>query len=312
MLWEARMKRLATRRAAIVSVTIVVLFGLAGGIAYATIPSAGGVYTACRLNDVGTIRLIDPSLATSSLLSHCTRLETQIQWNQQGQRGDAGPPGTAGTNGTSPTVAQLAVGESHCPAGGAAVTDANGSTAYVCGGQNGVNGQPGKDFSGTFTSPDGRFALSVSDNGVQITGPDSSVSLPAAGGLNVSSSGRLRLVVNDYLLHVQRDADAEVFRNETHFVAHDRITVVDNDESVHVKHDRTQVVDRNESVAIGGARNEDVGSSLSVSAGGAVELRGSVVGLNSGSACRPVARSGDSVSGAGLIVTGSPTVCAGP
>src|SRR3954447_16921139 len=128
MVWEARMKRLATRRAAIVSVTIVVLFGLAGGIAYAMIPSAGGVYTACRLNDVGTIRLIDPSLAASSLLSHCTRLETQFQWNQQGQKGDVGTPRTPGANGPTPTVAQLSVGDPHCPAGGAAVTDANGST----------------------------------------------------------------------------------------------------------------------------------------------------------------------------------------
>ncbi len=153
MLWEAVMNLLASRRAAIVSVTIVVLFALAGGIAYATIPSGGGVYTACRLNDVGTIRLIDPSLATSSLLGHCTKFETQIEWNQQGQKGDAGSQGTAGTNGTSPTVAQLAVGDSHCPAGGAAVTDANGSTAYVCGGQNGTNGQAGKDFSGTFDQP---------------------------------------------------------------------------------------------------------------------------------------------------------------
>ncbi len=104
----------------------------------------------------------------------------------------------------------------------------------------------------------------------------------------------------------------EVFRNETHFVGHDRATVVDNDEIVHVKHDRTQTVDRNETTAIGGARNDDITGPLSVSAGGAVDLRGSLVGLNGGSACRPVARSGDSVNAAGVIVTGSATVCAGP
>ena len=32
------------------------------GIAYATIPGAGAVYTACMLKNVGTVRLIDPSL----------------------------------------------------------------------------------------------------------------------------------------------------------------------------------------------------------------------------------------------------------
>ena len=37
------------------------------GIAYATIPDANGVYTACRLNITGTIRLIDPSLGAGSL-----------------------------------------------------------------------------------------------------------------------------------------------------------------------------------------------------------------------------------------------------
>src|SRR5215469_6755160 len=83
---------------------------VAGGIAYATIPDGGGVYTACRLNNVGTIRLIDPSGPSSSLLSHCTSLETQIQWNQQGQTGAAGPAGPAGK---SPTVAQLTAGDSH-------------------------------------------------------------------------------------------------------------------------------------------------------------------------------------------------------
>ena len=35
---------------------------VAAGVAYATIPDANGVYTACRLKATGTIRLIDPSL----------------------------------------------------------------------------------------------------------------------------------------------------------------------------------------------------------------------------------------------------------
>src|SRR3954452_22519821 len=101
---EFHMRQIFGRRGARITILAVVLFALAGGIAYATIPDSGGVYTACMLKNVGTIRLIDPSLPSSNLLSHCTSLETQITWNQRGQRGDSGAPGP---NGTSPTVAQL-------------------------------------------------------------------------------------------------------------------------------------------------------------------------------------------------------------
>jgi hypothetical protein len=71
----------------------------AAGIAYATIPDANGVYTACKLNVTGTIRLIDPSLGNTSLLGHCTSLEAQITWNQKGQQGPAGPQGPTGDTG---------------------------------------------------------------------------------------------------------------------------------------------------------------------------------------------------------------------
>ena len=73
----------------------------AGGIAYATIPSSSGVYTACVLKGVGTIRLIDPSLGTHSLLGHCTPLETQVTWNQAGPAGATGLRGTTGPQGAS-------------------------------------------------------------------------------------------------------------------------------------------------------------------------------------------------------------------
>ena len=64
--------------------TAIAVAALAGaGIAYATIPGAGAVYTACMLKNVGTVRLIDPSLPPSNLMSHCTSLETQMTWNQQ-------------------------------------------------------------------------------------------------------------------------------------------------------------------------------------------------------------------------------------
>ena len=79
------------------------VFGLAlgaGGIAYATIPS-GGTYTACVLNGLGTIRLIDPSLSKSNFESHCTPFEQQITWNQTGATGPAGATGATGNDGAT-------------------------------------------------------------------------------------------------------------------------------------------------------------------------------------------------------------------
>ncbi len=85
------------------------VFGVAlgvGGIAYATIPSGSGVYTACVLNGLGTIRLIDPSLPHADFESHCTPQEKQVTWNQTGTTGPQGPPGTPGSGGaTGPTGA---------------------------------------------------------------------------------------------------------------------------------------------------------------------------------------------------------------
>jgi collagen triple helix repeat protein len=72
---------------------------LAGGVAWATIPADTGLYTACKLKATGTIRLIDPSGPSSSLLSHCTTLESLITWNQKGLKGDAGAAGENGVPG---------------------------------------------------------------------------------------------------------------------------------------------------------------------------------------------------------------------
>ena len=85
--------------------TFVVLAGLVtAGVAYATIPDSNGVYTACKLNATGTIRLIDPSLPPANLMSHCVSVETQVSWNQvgqQGPQGTQGPQGNPGKDGTN-------------------------------------------------------------------------------------------------------------------------------------------------------------------------------------------------------------------
>src|SRR5437867_3442230 len=128
---------------------------IAGGVAYATIPGPGNVYSACMLKGLGTIRLIDKSLPSTNLMSHCTDKEAEISWNQAGQPGPAGPqgakgdPGTNGTNGTdgkdgvSVTTASEPAGD-NCAGGGLQLTAANG-VRYVCNGKDGTNGADGHD-----------------------------------------------------------------------------------------------------------------------------------------------------------------------
>jgi hypothetical protein len=86
------MKRWIRRRVLRLALVTTALLGLAGGIAYATIPDDGKVFHACMLNKVGTIRLIDPTLLSSNLMSKCSSsLETPVTWNQSGQQGIQGP-----------------------------------------------------------------------------------------------------------------------------------------------------------------------------------------------------------------------------
>src|SRR6476660_5700414 len=72
---------------------------IADGVAYATIPGPGNVYSACMLKGVGTIRLIDKSLPSTNLMSHCTDKETEISWNQKGDQGIQGIQGIQGPKG---------------------------------------------------------------------------------------------------------------------------------------------------------------------------------------------------------------------
>jgi hypothetical protein len=96
----------------------------------------------------GTVRLIDPSLPSTNLMSHCTSLEVQITWNQKGQTGPVGPQGPKGdkgdpgTNGTSVSSTSLATGDANCANGGAKFTSATGDT-YACNGNAGANGKDG-------------------------------------------------------------------------------------------------------------------------------------------------------------------------
>src|SRR3954465_6704980 len=147
-----------TRTRVVLLVSLVAV--LAAGVAYSAIPDGNGVYTACKLNATGTVRLIDPGV--SGVLGHCNAsLETQISWNQKGQPGAAGatgpqgPPGTAGaagaagkdgingTNGVAgkdgapgkdgvSVTSQPEPAGANCAGGGAKFTDGGGQTTFAC------------------------------------------------------------------------------------------------------------------------------------------------------------------------------------
>ena len=111
----------------------VAAFAVAGGIAWAAIPGAGGVINGCYQKNEGQLRVIDPGAES------CRSSEVAIAWNQQGVKGEKGDKGEAGTpgkdgrdglNGTGVTVEPEAPGQ-NCATGGVKITAANG-VAYVC------------------------------------------------------------------------------------------------------------------------------------------------------------------------------------
>jgi hypothetical protein len=84
---------------------------LAGGTAYASIPGAGGLITACYSRPAGNLRVINAGAG-----ARCGKDEKKLSWNQAGQRGAAGPRGLPGfdgangktlLNGTGTPAAQL-------------------------------------------------------------------------------------------------------------------------------------------------------------------------------------------------------------
>ena len=140
-----------------------VVMVLAGSVAWAAIPGPSGVIQGCY-DSGGNVKVVEAL--------PCPRNYTPFQWNQQGPPGLNGSDGAAGV---SPSVAQLAAGDPNCPAGGAAITDAAGTTALVCSGLDGADGQA---FSGTFTSPNGEYSIGVTNAGITLShGPGTFITL---------------------------------------------------------------------------------------------------------------------------------------
>jgi hypothetical protein len=120
---------------------------VAGSVAWAGIPGTSGVIQGCY-DSGGNVKVVEAL--------PCPRNYTPFQWNQQGQ---PGTNGTNGTNGVSPQVTPLPEGDANCPAGGAALTDASGTTAYICSGADGLPGEPGQQGERGLQGPPGTSGL---------------------------------------------------------------------------------------------------------------------------------------------------------
>jgi hypothetical protein len=144
------------------------------------------VIRGCYQVTSGTLRVTGTNPTVGG--GKCSANENALPWNQTGPKGDPGANGTNGTNGTngvSPTVAQEPPG-ANCAAGGVAITDAANTTAYVCNGQAGADGQP---FSGTFTSPNGEYSISVTNAGVTVARGGGPFITLSGDDITVKSSG---------------------------------------------------------------------------------------------------------------------------
>jgi hypothetical protein len=104
-----------------------------------------------------------------------------------GAAGAAGAAGATGPAGSSVTIAALAAGNINCPDGGSSFTVGT-QTTYACNGHAGANGSGG--FNGTYTSPNGKYTLAVTNDGILLKGP---------GGSFVIDRVLMRLTGNPWL-----------------------------------------------------------------------------------------------------------------
>lgn len=236
---------------------------LAASVAWAAIPGDDGVYSACMLKNLGTVRLIDKSLPPGNLMSHCkTAFEVEISWGEQGPQGLPGSPGPAG-----------------------------------------ADGEDGNPFSGTFTSPNGEYSITVADDGITLAhGSSAAIRLTGANviiesgnAIDVTSSGNATLSVGGSLAAQSGSG-----------------TTVDVGGALRVAVDGNATLDTSGALATssGGGTSLESETSLTARAGGNASFFGSQLGLNASGPCPPAARVGDTVGG-NVIASGSATVCIG-
>ena len=142
-------------------------FGIAaGGAAWATIPGGDGRISACYDNQAGQLRIYD---VAGGPIKGCGKNETALAWSQAGPQGPQGEQGIQGPQGE-----QGAQG----PKGDKGDQGEQGLQGLK--GDQGDQGPPGT-FSGVFESPDGRYSLSVTNDGIDLVGPVGSVRITDVG-----------------------------------------------------------------------------------------------------------------------------------
>lgn len=147
---------------------------------------------ACVKAQNGQVRIVDES-------EPCLPSERALTWSVEGPQGDTGPQGPQGPQGaTGPQGPQGAQGETGAtgpqgPQGATGETGAAGSAGPAgppgpAGpqGQQGPQGPPGSS-SEDLTSPNGLFAIEISDHGVFIRGPGGTVFVDHRGADTTSN-----------------------------------------------------------------------------------------------------------------------------
>ena len=168
------MNTLLGRRARRLAVLVAAGLAVAAGVAYATIPSSGGVYTACMLKATGTIRLIDSSLPASNPRSHCITSsipalsEVQVSWSETGPQGAQGLPGADGAQGPPGPKGDSGAQGPPGPKGDTGATGPAGSglaktiRGGTYGGVDGLGVYAGTGFTITTNSP-GNYTITFPD-----------------------------------------------------------------------------------------------------------------------------------------------------
>lgn len=311
------------------AVTGALVAALGGGIAWAAIPGDGGTIHGCYTKVGGVVRVIDLAKGQQC---HAA-LENPITWNQKGPKGEQGPTGPqgqpgadgrSGADGVSPAVTQLAAGDPNCPAGGAAITDARGATAYVCSGANGTDGQP---FAGTFRSPNGEYAITVDDSGITLARGTDTALLLSGSNVTILGQGAVQVTAGRGLTLTAGEGVA-LASGSGMTLNSGRSLVIETSQNLAARAGTTIAVESGTSTTmVSGASfalqtatglSANIGATMTVQSGGpatiqsgsGLSLAGSQVLLNNGSSCAPAARAGDTVVG-GAIAAGSATVCIG-
>lgn len=141
-----------SRRAQLAAASVVTVALAIGGVAFAAIPGANGVISACYDKQSGQVRVYDAAGGTPK---GCGKTEAAITWNQQGPKGDQGdqgPQGPAGPAGPAgPTGATGPAG----PAGPAGP----GGTSLGFSGSRGFVPLAGTETIISRTLPAGRYVL---------------------------------------------------------------------------------------------------------------------------------------------------------